>query len=67
MIDDRIRSRPNCDQILKSISHWGISYQEMENDTTFSNFIGSIDLNEPMKLDTFHKYYFGKKVSQRKS
>jgi hypothetical protein len=67
MIDDKIRFRPNCDRILKNISQWGIAYQEMEYDTTFSKFIGSIDLNEPMKLDSFHKYYFGKKVSQLKS
>jgi hypothetical protein len=67
MIDDKIRLRPNCDRILENIGQWGITYQEMKNDTTFSNFIGSINLNEPMKLDSFHKYYLGKKVTQRKS
>jgi hypothetical protein len=61
MIENKTKLRPSCDQVLGKISDWAINYEENKNDSAFSKFIDTLNPNEPLKLESFHRYYFSKK------
>jgi hypothetical protein len=64
MLDPRKKSRPSCEEILKSEGQWILKSHEIKSNSDFNIYMESSNINISID-DSFHKFFLKKKLEMQ--